>query len=98
METVKQGTFIVLRVNGSEETHYEKPTLDLILGEIGADCMDTITLDPENQQVMVVDDTGIIDGKPVNPKATALYLSICKPGTQGSICGDVAIVNDLDFD
>jgi hypothetical protein len=37
------------------------------------------------------------DGKPVNPKATALYHAICKPGTLHSIHGDVAIVHDGDF-
>jgi hypothetical protein len=31
--------------------------------------------------------------KPVNDKATALYWSVCKPGTTHKIVGDVAIIN-----
>lgn len=36
--------------------------------------------------------------KPENAKATALYHSICLPGTKHKIVGDVAIVNDADVD
>ena len=39
----------------------------------------------------------MVDGKPVNPKATELYRAICIPGTMASIHGDVAIVWDGDF-
>jgi hypothetical protein len=46
---------------------------------------------------MIVDDTGMIDHKPVNAKATELYRAKCNPGTPFSIHGDVAIVNDADF-
>jgi len=35
--------------------------------------------------------------KPVNPEATKLYHSICRPGTTHEIVGDVAIVRDEDF-
>jgi hypothetical protein len=35
--------------------------------------------------------------KPVNEKATELYLARCKPGTTHQIVGDVAICNDEDF-
>jgi hypothetical protein len=49
------------------------------------------------ETVMLVDDTGMIDGKPINPKATALYHAICRPGTMFSIHGDVAIASDRDF-
>jgi hypothetical protein len=34
---------------------------------------------------MFVDDTGMLDGKPVNAKATALYRAICKRGTEHQI-------------
>lgn len=36
--------------------------------------------------------------KPVNPKATAIYHAVCVPGTTHQIVGDVAIVNDKDFE
>jgi hypothetical protein len=46
---------------------------------------------------MYVDDTGMIDGKPINAKATALYHARCKPGTVHQIHGHAVIVNDKDF-
>jgi hypothetical protein len=49
-------------------------------------------------RVMAVDDTGILDGKPVNPIATAIYHSVCIPGCTQTIHGDVLIVNDSDFE
>jgi hypothetical protein len=35
--------------------------------------------------------------RPVNPKATELYHSVCRPGTTHEIVGDVAIVDDEDL-
>jgi hypothetical protein len=39
----------------------------------------------------------VIDGKPVNPKATALMKVAFGPQYPNPICGDVALVNDEDF-
>lgn len=36
--------------------------------------------------------------KPVNVEATKLYHAVCVPGTTHQIVGDVAIVNDSDFE
>lgn len=36
--------------------------------------------------------------KPVNAKATALYHSVCRPGTTHQIVGDVIVVVDADVD
>jgi hypothetical protein len=58
----------------------------------GCDYLDTITIDRRCQMVMFMDDTGIIGGKPVNTKATAVYRAGCRPGTLHSIHGDVVIV------
>ena len=35
-----------------------------------------------------VDDTGMLDGLPVNSRATEAYLKCCRPGTVFSIHGD----------
>jgi len=35
--------------------------------------------------------------KPLNAKATALYLAVCRPGTTHQIAGDVAIFHDEDI-
>lgn len=94
---IRRGEFKIIRVDGTETMHEGKPSIRGIQQFIGADCLDTVIIDRQNEQVMIVDDTGMIDGKPANPKATALYHAICKPGTVHQIHGDVAIVNDGDF-
>jgi len=43
---------------------------------------------------MFVDDTGMIEGKPVNSKATALYHANCSPGTIFQIHGNVVIIDE----
>ena len=94
---IERGTFKVIRVNGAEETVAQRPTIDMVHAAIGCGCIDTVQIDRPNQTVMLVDDTGLIDGKPVNRKATMLYRAVCRPGTLGTIHGDVAICNDEDF-
>lgn len=61
---------------------------------IGCDTGDTVNL--RDGRVMCVDDTGMVDGKPVNKQATKLYHSIYS--TQFSIHGDAAIVVDKYFE
>ena len=88
----------IIRVDGQKETH-EVPHVSgafrVIHKLIGADCCDSVNL--RNGMVMLVDDTGFIDRKPVNPEATKLYHGVCRAGTTHPICGDVAIVRDADF-
>lgn len=93
---VKRGTMLVIRTTGQEEDH-DKPSIKKIQTLIGADCLDSVTLSRSPVIVMMVDDTGMCDGKPVNAKATVLYHARCRPGTPYSIHGDVCIVNDEDF-
>lgn len=93
---VKRGEWKLIAVDGTETLFEEKPTIGGVQKAIGASCLDTVIIDRRKMIVMMVDDTGMCDGKPVNPKATALYRSICRLGTLGEICGDVAIVNDGD--
>lgn len=88
----------IIRVTGARESvELGAPSraIQAIQRAIGATCLDTVNLRDGN--VMMVDDTGMIDGKPVNPEATKLYHGICRPGTTHQICGDVAIVRDEDF-
>jgi hypothetical protein len=97
---VRRGVYVILRVDGAVERYEEKPTIRKVSRAIGADTLDTVILKRHGDHptvVMMVDDTGMLDHKPVNPKATDLYLGICKPGTIWSIHGDVAIVHDGDF-
>jgi hypothetical protein len=56
-----------------------------------------IRLDPEDRLLMVIDDCGIPDGKPMNPKATVL-MRVDYRGYPSPIHGDVALVNGADFD
>ena len=94
---MEQGQYKVIRVDGTETVQHGKVSTAEIQRLIGCDALDTVTIDRKRQTVMFVDDTGMIDGKPVNPKATALYRAICRPGTLHFIHGDVVIANDKDF-
>jgi len=98
MPEIKQGQWLVIRVDGTEEPMEGKPTIRKIHYALGVTCCDSVTLRFDHPAiVMMVDDTGMVDGKPVNPKATELDHMRCKPGTIFAIHGDVAIVNDEDF-
>jgi len=84
----------IIRVDGSEEHVIARfGQIDRL---IHADGLDTVNL--RDGRVMVVDDLGHPNGKPVNRKATALYHGICRPGTTHQIVGDVAIVVDAEVD
>lgn len=87
----------IIRINGAVEQH-ETPRFSAIreIGKlIGATCLCAVNL--RNGDVMLVDDTGMVDGKPVNPEATKLYHGVCRVGTVHCIHGDVAIARDEDF-
>ncbi len=66
-----------------------------LLDMIGAETGDTVSL--KDGKVMIVDDTGLIDGKPINPAATKLYAEKCQGRNTTGIHGDVVIVEDRDF-
>lgn len=104
---------LVIRTNGREEIHEIACALAVstINRLIGADTFDVVNL--RDGRVMLVDETGwetraetrpygveiipVTPRKPINPRATALYQSICLPGTTHQIAGDVAIALDKDF-
>lgn len=85
----------IIRTNGTEETIEAKATIAGIEKAIGASILDTVKL--RDGRVMLVDDNGISKGLPVNPIATGLYHSVCRPGTTHQIRGDVAVVYGNEF-
>jgi hypothetical protein len=98
---VKPGEYLLIAVDGTVTRIPKKAVSRTIAREIGAEFFDTVILRRSNgmaEIVMILDDTGMVEGKPVNSKATELYHSVCIPGTLFSIHGDVAIVNDKDFE
>jgi hypothetical protein len=78
--------------DGTEDRHQGKVSRCANLQAHRPDSLDTVTIDRRRPTVMFVDDTGMIDGKPVNPKATALYTAFCRPGTVHQVHGDAVIV------
>jgi hypothetical protein len=94
---VKRGQYKIIRTDGTQTLHTGRVSIPEIKRLIGCDCLDSVTLNPRRTTVMLVDDTGMLDGKPVNRKATKLYHSICEPGTVHQIHGDVVIVSDTSF-
>lgn len=87
----------IIRVDGTEVALDKPLSISEINNLIRANGLDAVNMRDRGRHVMMVDDTGMIDGKPVNAKATALYHSVCRPGTTHPICGDVVIVLDEDF-
>jgi hypothetical protein len=84
----------LIRIDGTEQILETRPSFEEIRRLIGCDYLDTVTINRRRQTVMFVDDSGMIDGKPVNSKATALYHAICKPGTVHGIHGHVIVLDD----
>ncbi len=89
----------VIRVDGREEPLDGPTSMRLCEQLIGANGIDVVQLRHLGlpRWVMLVDDTGLVDGREVNVKATRLYHENCRPGTVHPICGDVAIVLDDDY-
>lgn len=87
----------ILRADGRHEEHHvgRHILIDWIERMIGAQILDTVNL--RDGRIMLVDDTGLVDGKPRNEAATKLYHAVCRPGTEAYIAGDVAIALDRDF-
>ncbi len=102
-EVVQRGEYLIIRVDGTEQRVKERPTLEAVYRAIGCGCIDVVNLDRKRppEIVMMVDDTGMLDHKPVNAKATALAQAAWKAAgrySPYSIHGDVAIVHDQDFE
>lgn len=94
----------ILRVGGATEEHHvgKHILIDWITRIIGAPgALDTVNL--RDGRVMLVDDTGLVDGRPRNAAATALYAAVCYERTgrelppEAFIAGDVAVAVDEDF-
>lgn len=99
-EDIPAGQYRIIRTDGTEEVVYEKPTLQRMYEVVGNDILDSVVLTKgesgEALTCMTVDDTGLLDGKPLNVKATAIYFAM-RGLTPTGIHGDVALVNDTDF-
>lgn len=95
------GTYKVLRTDGAIIMCAEKPNLTTIRKAIGCKSIDTVILSWSQEglagTIMLVDDTGMLDEKPVNETATKLMRAIFGPEYPNRIHGDVAICNDGDF-
>ena len=87
---------VLIRADGKVEPFNRQASTTDIARLIGAQTLDVVNL-RKFGLVMLVDDTGLIDGKPANQEATRHYHSVCRPGTTQNIAGDVAIVPDEDF-
>jgi hypothetical protein len=89
----------LIRVDGTEVELHGPHSIQDVQTMIGASTLDTVLLRSlgEPLHVMLVDDTGMIDGRPVNAKATDLYHAQCRPGNPYQIHGDVVIVPDGDY-
>jgi len=109
---VKRGTYLVIRCDGTREIVPERPTIKRVCKSIGCTTIDTVNLrddlvmmvDDHGYETETVEHgAGHVELRPVralkavNQEATALYHSVCRPGTTHQIVGDVALVRDSDF-
>lgn len=85
----------LIRADGTRQALPQAVGIVAIERMIGADFLDTVNL--RDGRVMLVDDQGHDRGLPVNLAATALYHSVCRPGTTHQIRGDVVVTLDADF-
>jgi Domain of unknown function (DUF3846) len=85
----------IIRANGSVEFYVVDTTHSLkeIEKLIDSSLFDSVRF--ADNTVMLVDDEGYAKQKRVNQQATMLYWSVCAPGTDYLIVGDVAIIHRL---
>lgn len=101
---IPKGEYKIISANGHEVTVHKKPTFDDLYRQL--DCKDTgisdiiLTHDTSGlpQTVMIIDDMGRLKNKPVNERATNLMRQCYGHDVPYKIHGDVALVNDSDFD
>jgi hypothetical protein len=86
---------VILRANGAMEMVFHALNVDEIEREIGADCLDTVSL--LHGVVMLCDDVGHKKGLALNEAATQLYWSKCGGQVDHYIVGDVYLCPDDDF-
>lgn len=85
----------LIKTNGEETT--VKPagrefTNDELHQLINCEFLHGITLGGPEGLFMFIDDTGLIDGKPFNKKATEMVRKY-KPGYPFHVCGDVVVAS-----
>lgn len=88
----------LIKTNGEESEHeFIKLTITELKKLVIYEVFDTVNL--RDGRIMMVDDEGHIkkNPPPVNPVATALYHSVCVPGTTWPILGDIIITYDEDW-
>ena len=103
---LQRGSYLVINTDGTHRFVLAKPTIENIQVILSTRlrecvCLDTVILrmggngGQKDPIVMMVDDTGMIDGLPVNTSATELIRSVKK--YKYDIHGIVVVVNDADF-
>lgn len=91
-------TYYVVRTDGRIDTAETAPLTAMMVIKKAIDAESLTTVNLRDGRVMLVDDCGHGKAKPINPNATRLYWSICKPGTHWTIRGDAVVCNDVDFE
>ena len=86
---------MILRADGTTEPLEAPAGLEAVNKAIGHAIPFTVRL-PDGW-MMLGDDNGIAKRLPVNNAATALYHSVCRPGTTNRIHGDVVVTMESDF-
>jgi hypothetical protein len=100
LPAVARGSYLVIRADGTETTVLTRPSVAELRRALGCKWLCAVTLsrraDAAPEVIMNIDDTGLLDRKPVNARATELVRQ-ARGQEHPEIYGDVALVNDADF-
>jgi hypothetical protein len=92
--------FRLIRSDGTTETFPERPTIERLCQLLACTSLDVVSIGkanrPPDDEIMLVDDTGAVERKPVNAEATRLYQRGARPGW--AIHGDVIVTYDRYFE
>jgi hypothetical protein len=104
---LQRGTWLIITLDQKAQLIEGKPNIELLRRALSTperkcECMDTINLElvgagrvRGSRIVMMVDDTGMLDGLPVND--LAFYIANTIKAYPHDIHGTAVIVNDEDF-
>ena len=92
--------YTILRCNGRHEAIDQVPTFEAMEQAISCTAFDAVPIGkanrPPDDEILLVDDTGLLDGKPINPEATLLYWRVA-PSQRHCIHGDAILTRDRYF-
>ncbi len=97
---IRRGQYLLIRTDRSMEA-FSHPSIASIQKSIDCGCIETISLTKNDygatEIVMLIDDSGTLYDRDINPIATALYRAVRRAGVDANIHGPAVLAMDEDF-